>query len=127
MEKHQARSDSQKTPRKPAVLQDKDNILARFMLGCCRESRCLWNHFSVDSITLLRKRYSIRNEFQRTQLLRRFAERALRRNPDGKVFWEWNVQGHRVCAAAMCALFGCSKAKLFNAKKEYCSEVNTHG
>ena len=41
MGKRQARAECQKIPSKPTTLLDNETILAKFMLGCCRESKCL--------------------------------------------------------------------------------------
>ena len=126
MANRRARTVLQKTPTKKIKLVDRDLILETLQSGCCLKN-CLLHHFSVDSILEMRKRYSTKNEAERTDMLQRMCEGALRRNLAGVPFFEWHLNSHRVCEQCVVKVLGCSKTKLYNAKVSLTNEGVTHG
>src|SRR3982074_2373237 len=70
----------EKMPKKQSTLTDPDKIRARFKEGCC-EKECIWSHFDVSTMTIIRTRYSLKSEKGRTMWLRQLAASVYKQDP----------------------------------------------
>lgn len=121
-----ARAPVEKVPKKSVSLIDRAQIIETLQKGCCKQ-HCLLNYFSATIIHDYRARYANKTEKERTKFLRQYAEGALRANLQNKFYFEWNVNGHRICEQAFCKVFGPSAAKLQKAKDLCMEEEVKHG
>ena len=106
-------------------MTDRDSILEDLQHLCC-ENACLLHHFSVDSILGFTENDTATRVKNEEVMLRRYTELAYFL-VNGKIFWRWQIDGHKICEKAFTKIWGCSYYKLSNAKQSRTEDSSVHG